>query len=33
MILRPAARIFLAGENEFHIADDMEMDVTDHISG
>ncbi|WP_277935465.1 hypothetical protein [Parablautia muri] len=31
MIPRPAARIFLAGENEFYIADDMEKDVTEHI--
>lgn len=31
MIPRPAVRIYLAGENEFYIAEDMEEDVAQHI--
>ena len=31
MIPRPAARIFLAGENEFYFAEDMETDVAKNI--
>lgn len=31
MIPRPVARIFLAGENEFYIAEDMETDVAKNI--
>jgi len=31
VIPRPAVRIYLAGENEFYLAEDMEADVTQHI--
>lgn len=31
MIPRPAVRIFLAGENEFYLAEDMMADVAEHI--
>ncbi len=31
MIPRPTARIFLARENEFYIAEDMETDVAENI--
>ena len=31
MIPRPALRIFLAGENEFYIAEDIMADVTQHV--
>ena len=32
MILRPKSRIFLAGENEFYLAEDMMADVEQHIN-
>ena len=31
MIPHPAARIFLAGENEFYLAEDMITDVEKHM--
>ena len=31
MILCPAARIFLAGKNEFYLAEDMVTDVEKHM--
>ncbi len=31
MILCPAARIFLAGKNEFYLAEDMAADIEQHI--
>lgn len=31
VIPRPAVRIYLAGENEFYLAEDIEADVTQHI--
>ncbi len=33
MIPRPALRIFLAGENEFYLAEDVMTDVEQHILG
>ncbi len=31
VIPRPTVRIYLAGENEFYLAEDIEADVTQHI--
>ncbi len=33
MVPRPGIRIFLAGENEFYLAEDIMTDVTQHILG